>query len=167
MRMSLPKHGDVVSIWGACLSYFGKNFASWYGVTILLKELVLHSYSTNWHVNIIWAFIYPLLYYFFTSGTTPLGRVIITDVRTSVDKLKAYLRNGYHSAFSKFNWPEFGSIFSKRKKISYENLNVHLQVVYPSEDPRVKKYHDAKYRIFRELYEQQLSHRSIMAQALI
>lgn len=44
---------------------------------------------------------------------------------------------------------------------------MHLQVVYPSEDPRVKKYHDAKYSIFRELYEQQLSHRSIMAQALI
>lgn len=40
------------------------------------------------------------------------------------------------------------------------------QVIHPSKDPRVKKYHDAKYRIFRELYEQQLSHRSLMAQAL-
>lgn len=46
-------------------------------------------------------------------------------------------------------------------------LNAAGQVVYPSEDPRVKKYHDAKYRIFRELYEQQLSHRSIMAQAFV
>lgn len=40
------------------------------------------------------------------------------------------------------------------------------QVIHPSKDPRVKKYHDAKYCIFRELYEQQLSHRSLMAQAL-
>ena len=30
----------------------------------------------------------------------------------------------------------------------------------------MKKYHDAKYRIFRELYEQQLAHRLLMAQAL-
>ena len=41
-----------------------------------------------------------------------------------------------------------------------------LQVVNPSSDPRVKKYHDAKYQIFRSLYEQQLSHRSTMVQAL-
>lgn len=40
------------------------------------------------------------------------------------------------------------------------------QVIHPSKDPKVKKYHDAKYKIFRSLYEQQLSHRSIMAQAL-
>uniref|UniRef100_M8BXB6 FGGY carbohydrate kinase domain-containing protein n=1 Tax=Aegilops tauschii TaxID=37682 RepID=M8BXB6_AEGTA len=40
------------------------------------------------------------------------------------------------------------------------------KVVRPSSDPRVKKYHDAKYQIFRSLYEQQLSHRSTMAQAL-
>jgi hypothetical protein len=40
------------------------------------------------------------------------------------------------------------------------------QVIHPSKDPKVKKYHDAKYHIFRELYEQQLSHRSIIAQAL-
>ncbi|KAH7859633.1 hypothetical protein Vadar_003509 [Vaccinium darrowii] len=45
-------------------------------------------------------------------------------------------------------------------------LNAAGQVVHPSKDPKVKKYHDAKYRIFRELYEQQLSQRSIMAQAL-
>ncbi|CAB4292925.1 unnamed protein product [Prunus armeniaca] len=45
-------------------------------------------------------------------------------------------------------------------------LNAAGQVIHPSKDPRVKKYHDAKYRIFRELYEQQLSHRSLMAEAL-
>lgn len=45
-------------------------------------------------------------------------------------------------------------------------LNAAGQVIHPSTDPKVKKYHDAKYHIFRELYERQLSHRSIMAQAL-
>lgn len=45
-------------------------------------------------------------------------------------------------------------------------LNAAGQVIHPSKDPKVKKYHDAKYRIFQELYEQQLSHRSIIAQAL-
>ncbi|OMO70687.1 Carbohydrate kinase, FGGY-related protein [Corchorus capsularis] len=45
-------------------------------------------------------------------------------------------------------------------------LNAAGQVIHPSKDPRVKKYHDAKYSIFRQLYEQQLSQRSIMAQAL-
>ncbi|XP_010259788.1 PREDICTED: FGGY carbohydrate kinase domain-containing protein-like isoform X3 [Nelumbo nucifera] len=45
-------------------------------------------------------------------------------------------------------------------------LNAAGQVIHPSEDPKVKKYHDAKYRIFQDLYEQQLSHRSIMAEAL-
>ncbi|XP_023731740.1 uncharacterized protein LOC111879507 isoform X1 [Lactuca sativa] len=45
-------------------------------------------------------------------------------------------------------------------------LNAAGQVIYPSEDPKVKKYHDAKYRIFRQLYEQQLTYRSIMAEAL-
>ncbi|MBA0806601.1 hypothetical protein Gohar_022473, partial [Gossypium harknessii] len=44
-------------------------------------------------------------------------------------------------------------------------LNAAGQVIHPSTDSRVKKYHDAKYRIFRELYQQQLSQRSIMAQA--
>ncbi|KAG6705688.1 hypothetical protein I3843_07G186300 [Carya illinoinensis] len=45
-------------------------------------------------------------------------------------------------------------------------LNAAGQVIHPSKDPKVKKYHDAKYHIFRELYERQISHRSIMAQAL-
>ncbi|KAM0874275.1 hypothetical protein ACQ4PT_037568 [Festuca glaucescens] len=45
-------------------------------------------------------------------------------------------------------------------------LNAPGKVVYPSLDPKLKKYHDAKYQIFRCLYEQQLSHRSIMARAL-
>ncbi|KAM3699397.1 hypothetical protein ACJW31_05G022300 [Castanea mollissima] len=45
-------------------------------------------------------------------------------------------------------------------------MNAAGQVIHPSKDPKVKKFHDAKYRIFRELYEQLLSHRSIMAQAL-
>ncbi|KAG5112515.1 hypothetical protein JHK82_035784 [Glycine max] len=45
-------------------------------------------------------------------------------------------------------------------------LNAAGQVIHPSKDPKVKKYHDAKYKIFRGLYEQQLSYRSAMAQAL-
>ncbi|OWM89262.1 hypothetical protein CDL15_Pgr010549 [Punica granatum] len=45
-------------------------------------------------------------------------------------------------------------------------LSAPGQVIHPSKDPKVKKYHDAKYRIFRELYEQQLSQRSAMAKAL-
>lgn len=45
-------------------------------------------------------------------------------------------------------------------------LNAAGQVIHPSTDPKVKKYHDAKYKIFRGLYEQQLSNRSVMAQAL-
>ncbi|CAH9086011.1 unnamed protein product [Cuscuta epithymum] len=45
-------------------------------------------------------------------------------------------------------------------------LNAAGKVIYPSKDPKVKKYHDAKYRIFRQLYEEQLSHRSIMDEAL-
>ncbi|TKY54600.1 FGGY carbohydrate kinase domain-containing protein [Spatholobus suberectus] len=45
-------------------------------------------------------------------------------------------------------------------------LNAAGQVIHPSKDPKVKKYHDAKYKIFRGLYEQQLSYRSMMAQAL-
>ncbi|CAA6671062.1 unnamed protein product [Spirodela intermedia] len=39
-------------------------------------------------------------------------------------------------------------------------------VVHPSTDARVKKYHDAKYQIFRSLYEQQRSYRSIMKQVV-
>ncbi|XP_058067922.1 uncharacterized protein LOC131217149 [Magnolia sinica] len=45
-------------------------------------------------------------------------------------------------------------------------LNAAGQVIHPSKDPKVKCYHDAKYRVFRQLYEQQLSHRSIMTEAL-
>ncbi|KAL8493274.1 hypothetical protein ACS0TY_024474 [Phlomoides rotata] len=45
-------------------------------------------------------------------------------------------------------------------------LNAPGQVVHPSSDPKIRKYHDGKYRIFRDLYEQQLSHRSIMKEAL-
>ncbi|XP_078443617.1 FGGY family of carbohydrate kinase isoform X2 [Wolffia australiana] len=45
-------------------------------------------------------------------------------------------------------------------------LSAAGQVIHPSQDERVKKYHDAKYQIFRSLYEQQLTHRSIMKQAL-
>ncbi|KAB1204213.1 FGGY carbohydrate kinase domain-containing protein [Morella rubra] len=51
-------------------------------------------------------------------------------------------------------------------KEAMKALNAAGQVIHPSIDPKVKKYHDAKYQIFRELYEQQLSHRSIMALAL-
>ncbi|KAL6549538.1 hypothetical protein OROHE_008269 [Orobanche hederae] len=46
-------------------------------------------------------------------------------------------------------------------------LNAAGQVVYPSNDPKVRKYHDTKYRIFHDLYEQQLSHRSMMKDALL
>lgn len=49
---------------------------------------------------------------------------------------------------------------------NYASLFDESQVVHPSSDPKVTKYHDAKYRIFRNLYEQQLSHRSIIAEAL-
>ncbi|KAB2600179.1 hypothetical protein D8674_010450 [Pyrus ussuriensis x Pyrus communis] len=62
-----------------------------------------------------------------------------------------------------------GAVAARRYSSLHEAmkaLNAAGQVIHPSKDPRVKKYHDAKYRIFRELYEQQLSHRSLMAQAL-
>ncbi|KAG8372408.1 hypothetical protein BUALT_Bualt12G0063100 [Buddleja alternifolia] len=45
-------------------------------------------------------------------------------------------------------------------------LNAAGQVIYPSKDSKVRTYHDAKYRIFRDLYEQQLSHRSMIKEAL-
>ncbi|XP_026402087.1 FGGY carbohydrate kinase domain-containing protein-like [Papaver somniferum] len=45
-------------------------------------------------------------------------------------------------------------------------LNASGQIIHPSTNPNVKKFHDAKYRVFKELYEQQLSHRSIMKEAL-
>ncbi|KAL9224125.1 hypothetical protein vseg_000193 [Gypsophila vaccaria] len=47
-----------------------------------------------------------------------------------------------------------------------KSLNAAGQVVYPTKDPQMKKYHDAKYKIFRDLYEKQLSYRSLMAEAL-
>ncbi|XP_052200428.1 uncharacterized protein LOC127806896 isoform X2 [Diospyros lotus] len=62
-----------------------------------------------------------------------------------------------------------GAVAAKKYSSLHEAmkaLNAPGQVVHPSEDPKVKKYHDAKYQIFRQLYEQQLSHRSLMAQAL-
>lgn len=40
------------------------------------------------------------------------------------------------------------------------------QVVYPSHDPKIRKYHDTKYRIFRDLYEQQLTQRAMLKEAL-
>nr|GMD77846.1 FGGY carbohydrate kinase domain-containing protein [Ipomoea batatas] len=62
-----------------------------------------------------------------------------------------------------------GAVASKKYatvREAMKALNAAGQVFYPSKDPKVKKYHDAKYRIFRQLYEQQLSHRSIMREAL-
>ncbi|KAL2502294.1 FGGY family of carbohydrate kinase [Forsythia ovata] len=62
-----------------------------------------------------------------------------------------------------------GAVASKKYSTMREAmkaLNSAGQVVYPSNEAKVKKYHDAKYRIFRELYEQHLSHRSIMVEAL-
>ncbi|KAL0383234.1 UNVERIFIED_CONTAM: FGGY carbohydrate kinase domain-containing protein [Sesamum calycinum] len=62
-----------------------------------------------------------------------------------------------------------GAVASKKHPTvqdAMKALNAAGQVVYPSKDPKVKKYHDAKYRIFRDLYEQQLSQRSIMKDAL-
>ncbi|KZV40224.1 FGGY carbohydrate kinase domain-containing protein [Dorcoceras hygrometricum] len=62
-----------------------------------------------------------------------------------------------------------GAVASKKYstvKEAMRALNAAGQVVHPSNDPKVKKYHDAKYQIFRELYEQQLSIRSTMNQAL-
>ncbi|KAF4369183.1 hypothetical protein F8388_023047 [Cannabis sativa] len=48
---------------------------------------------------------------------------------------------------------------------SMKALNAAGQVIHPSKDPKVEKYHKEKYRIFSELYEQQISHRSLMDQA--
>ncbi|GAB2291486.1 hypothetical protein Dimus_025741 [Dionaea muscipula] len=45
-------------------------------------------------------------------------------------------------------------------------LNASGQVVYPSKDPKVRKYHDAKYRVFRDLYEKQISYRFSMTESL-
>ncbi|KAJ4709363.1 FGGY carbohydrate kinase domain-containing protein [Melia azedarach] len=62
-----------------------------------------------------------------------------------------------------------GAVAAKRYSSLIEAmkaLNAPGKVIHPSKDPKVKKYHDAKYHIFRELYAQQLSQRSLMAQAL-
>ncbi|XP_027071012.2 uncharacterized protein [Coffea arabica] len=62
-----------------------------------------------------------------------------------------------------------GAVASKKYitiRHAMKALNAAGQVVYPSQDPKVKNYHNAKYHIFRGLYEQQLEHRSIMAKAL-
>ncbi|XP_019181003.1 PREDICTED: FGGY carbohydrate kinase domain-containing protein-like, partial [Ipomoea nil] len=62
-----------------------------------------------------------------------------------------------------------GAVASKKYatvREAMKALNAAGEVFYPSKDPKVKKYHDAKYRIFRQLYEQRLGHRSIMREAL-
>ncbi|XP_042409618.1 FGGY carbohydrate kinase domain-containing protein-like isoform X1 [Zingiber officinale] len=45
-------------------------------------------------------------------------------------------------------------------------LSAAGQVIHASKEEKLKKYHEAKYRIFKSLYEQQLLQRSIMMQAL-
>ncbi|KAG0553545.1 hypothetical protein M758_12G019800 [Ceratodon purpureus] len=45
-------------------------------------------------------------------------------------------------------------------------LNAPGLVVEPTQDERIKKYHEAKYEIFRTLYEQQVSFRKKMADVL-
>ncbi|KAG6546609.1 hypothetical protein Mapa_011798 [Marchantia paleacea] len=45
-------------------------------------------------------------------------------------------------------------------------LNAPGLVVQPSKDIKIKKYHDAKYEIFKSLYEQQCAFREVMATAL-
>lgn len=63
-----------------------------------------------------------------------------------------------------------GAVASKKYSTVQEAMravNAAGQVVHPSKDPKVKKYHDAKYQIFRQLYEQQLSIRSTINQALL
>ncbi|KAG6586196.1 FGGY carbohydrate kinase domain-containing protein, partial [Cucurbita argyrosperma subsp. sororia] len=62
-----------------------------------------------------------------------------------------------------------GAVASRKYSTLQEamkSLNAAGQVIYPCTEPKVKVYHDAKYRIFGELYKKQLSHRSIMAEAL-
>ncbi|XP_077222375.1 FGGY family of carbohydrate kinase isoform X2 [Tasmannia lanceolata] len=62
-----------------------------------------------------------------------------------------------------------GAVAAKRYSGLHDGmkaLNAAGQVIHPSKDSKVKKYHDAKYSIFQQLYKQQLSFRSIMAQAL-
>ncbi|KAK7291896.1 hypothetical protein RIF29_07429 [Crotalaria pallida] len=62
-----------------------------------------------------------------------------------------------------------GAVASKKYQSlgeAMKALNAAGQVIHPSNDPKVKKYHDVKYKIFRGLYTQQLEHRSMMAQAM-
>ncbi|XP_042050291.1 FGGY carbohydrate kinase domain-containing protein isoform X1 [Salvia splendens] len=62
-----------------------------------------------------------------------------------------------------------GAVASKKYSTVREAmkaLNAPGRVVYPSHDPKVRKYHDTKYRIFRDLYEQQLSQRAMIKEAL-
>ncbi|KAG5593940.1 hypothetical protein H5410_035172 [Solanum commersonii] len=62
-----------------------------------------------------------------------------------------------------------GAVASKKYptvRDAMKAMNAAGQVVHPSKDMKVKKYHDAKYSIFRDLYEQQQKHRSLMADAL-
>ena len=41
-------------------------------------------------------------------------------------------------------------------------MNAYGEVVMPSEDPSVLKYHDAKYDVFCRMYEDQKTYRAIM-----
>lgn len=62
-----------------------------------------------------------------------------------------------------------GAVASKRYSSLHDAmsvLNAAGKTINPSEDPRVKKYHDAKYQVFRSLYEHQLSYRSVISQAM-
>lgn len=62
-----------------------------------------------------------------------------------------------------------GAVASKKYptvRDAMKAMNAAGQVVHPSQDVKVTKYHDAKYSIFRDLYEQQQKHRSLMAEAL-
>ncbi|XP_047271007.1 FGGY carbohydrate kinase domain-containing protein-like [Capsicum annuum] len=62
-----------------------------------------------------------------------------------------------------------GAVASKKYptvREAMKAMNAAGQVVHPSKDVKVKKYHDAKYSIFRDLYEQQQKHRSLMTEAL-
>eukprot|EP00250_Pteridium_aquilinum_P010216 c19221_g1_i1 orf=482-1351(-) len=59
-----------------------------------------------------------------------------------------------------------GSVASKQFESIHHAmkvLNAPGLVVEPSKDERIKKYHDAKYKIFRSLYREQVSFREAMA----
>eukprot|EP00252_Welwitschia_mirabilis_P027108 TRINITY_DN9176_c0_g1_i5.p1 TRINITY_DN9176_c0_g1~~TRINITY_DN9176_c0_g1_i5.p1 ORF type:complete len:530 (+),score=125.84 TRINITY_DN9176_c0_g1_i5:274-1863(+) len=58
-----------------------------------------------------------------------------------------------------------GSVSAKKYATlqnAMKSLNAAGQVFYPSKDPKVKQYHDTKYKIFRSLYEQQRSYRGMI-----